>query len=101
MHRRDFSRKQIAQAEVLEREKRNLIDRPQVYTQPEKKSSVNKKLPPPIPPAKRSMPARQPEPVITGYANIHRMKIGKQLGGNDSRLKLNQVVEDARRMVET
>lgn len=47
------------------------------------------------------MPARQPEPVITGYANIHRMKMGKQLGGNDSRLKLNQVVEDARRIVET
>ena len=46
------------------------------------------------------MPPRQPEPVITGYANIHRYKKGMPLEG-DSRLRLNKIVQEARNYVET
>ena len=90
MHKRDFSKRHINKAEIEEREKRNNQERFKVQSHPEKKTA--NKLPPPIPPPKRSMPPKQQEPVVTGYANIYRLKMGKQLGSNDSRLRLNQVV---------
>lgn len=66
------------------------MDRPQVKTtQP-----TRKQLNPPIPPKKISNNVNKPpaEPVITGYANIHKLKLLGKQGQADSKMKLNNIV---------
>ena len=99
-HVKVLNRKPKNQEEIAEREKRNIINRPNIQTQPQKKTTA-KKLPPPVPPKKSMVVSKQAqaEP-ITGYANIYRMKLGKMPNGNqDSRLQLNHVVSQARKQV--
>ena len=42
---------------------------------------------------------------VTGYSNIHRLKMKKDLGDEpkytDPRLKLNSIVEEARKMIHS
>lgn len=82
---------------------RNINDRPQIKSvQPTKKIA----LAPPIPPARKistqARPKVETDPSIgvTGYANIHKLKqLGKQ-GQIDSKLRLNAVVEEAKKIIQ-
>lgn len=63
-------------------------------------------LGPPIPPVRKvsnnvkTKPEIDPTAGVTGYANIHKLKmLGKQ-GQIDSKLKLNAVVEEAKKIIQ-
>jgi len=74
------------------------MDRAQIKTtQPTRKQLI-----PPIPPPRKPTNNinRQPaEPVVTGYANIHRLKVLGKQGQADSKMRLNSVVEEAKKML--
>lgn len=59
-------------------------------------------LPPPIPPARKiSQAASRPptDPAITGYANIHRLKQNGRSSNIESKLKLNTIVQEAKKII--
>lgn len=58
-----------------------------------KGDEVRKKIGPPLPPVRKvsnTKPTQQEQaPVVTGYANIHKLKL---MGKQDSKMKLNSIV---------
>lgn len=79
---------------------RDLKDRNQTSTnQPKKQIGP---LPPvrKIPPQNTNKSGQELPSSVTGYANIHKLKMMGKHGNIDSRMKLNNVVEEAKKILK-
>ena len=75
-----------------ENEERNARDRPQLHSTP---GPTQKNLAPPKPPARRSVKGTRSQTInnnVTGYSNIHRLKMKKEYNNGDPHFKLNNIV---------